>query len=69
MVPSPAISSVPAGISSSDRARRRPVLADEQHAVLGIDRDDRDRARVAGDLARAARLPSARSTVSTRNVR
>ena len=32
-----------------------PVLADEQHAVLVVDREDRDGARVPDDVARAAR--------------
>ena len=31
-----------------------PVLADEQDTVVGIEREDRDRARVTDDVARAA---------------
>jgi hypothetical protein len=34
-----------------DALRRRPPLADEQDAILGVDRDDRDRAGVTDDVA------------------
>jgi hypothetical protein len=33
---------------------RQPPLADERHATLGIERDDRHGTRVTRDLARAA---------------
>ena len=34
---------------------RDPILPDEEHAIVGIDRQDRHRARVTGDLTGAAR--------------
>ena len=49
----------PAGISSRTRPAGDAELADEQHAVLVVERDDGHRARVAGDVARRARAVGA----------
>ena len=49
-------------------ARRVPVLAHEQDVLVIVEREDRDRARMPADVAGRER-PSARRTVSTRNVR
>jgi hypothetical protein len=38
-----------------DRGRGNAVLADECDAIVRVDRDDRDRSGVAGDVARRAR--------------
>ena len=51
-----------------DRAGGERGTGGRAGPVLGVDRDDRDRARMAGDVA-LEREPSARSMVSTRNVR
>ena len=48
-------SSVPAGISSRIRPGRQPVLADERTRSVVVDREDRDGARVADDVALGAR--------------
>ena len=58
----------PGGDLEQGLADRDPILADEQDTVLLVDGEDRDRARVSGDLARP-REPSARSMVSTWKVR
>ena len=44
---------------AQDPSRREAELADEQDAVLVVDGDDRDRARMAGDVALGARAVGA----------
>ena len=45
------------------RAAVPNTLADEEHAVVRVERDDRDRARVAGDLTATQRAVGPRHRV------
>ena len=51
-----------------DAVRWMPPLVHEQHVLVGIERDDRDRARMAADVAGCDGSVGA-SDLSTRNVR
>ena len=48
---SPSTSQVPAGASSTDAVHRGPVLADQRHPALGVDRHDGHRPGVMDDEA------------------